>query len=57
MFVTPELVRSLSVERMLGSPAPKEKDGSPRGVRETIRVRLRNLIHKVRPAPSVAQRR
>jgi len=56
-FVTPEPVRSLSVERMVGSPAPEEKGGGPRGVREAIRARLHNLIHKVRRSLSVAQRR
>ena len=56
-FVTPERVRSLSVERMVGSPAPEEKDGSPRGVREATRARLRNLIYKVRRSLSLTQRR
>jgi len=32
-FVTPERVRSLSVERLIGSPAPEETDGGPRAVR------------------------
>ena len=45
-FVTPERVRSLSVERIVGSPTPEETDGSPRANREVIRARLRNLIHK-----------
>jgi len=56
-FITPERVRSLSVERMLGIPAPEEKDGSPRGVREAISARLRDLIHKVRWSFSRAERR
>jgi len=56
-FVTPERVRSLSVERLVGSPAPEETDGSPRGVREGIRARLRNLIHKVRKSLTLTQRR
>jgi len=56
-FVTPERVRSLSVERLVGSPAPEETDGSPRAVREGIRARLRNLIHKVRKSLTLAQRR
>jgi len=56
-FVTPERVRSLSVERLVGSPAPKESDGSPRAVRKGIRARLRNLIHKVRKSLTLAQRR
>ena len=56
-FVTPERVRSLSVERMVGSPAPVEMDGSPRAIREVIRARLRNLIHKVRRSLTLAQRR
>ena len=56
-FVTPERVRSLSVERMVGSPAPVEMDGSPRAIREVIRARLRNLIHKVRRSFTLAQRR
>jgi len=56
-LVTPKRVRSLAVERMVGSPAPEEKDGSPRGVREAIKARLRNFIHKVRRSLSVAQRR
>ena len=55
-FVTPERVRSLSVERLVGSPAPEETDGSPRAVREGIRARLRNLIHKVRKSLTLAQR-
>jgi len=46
-FVTPERVRSLSVERMVGSSTPENPDGSPRAVREVIRARLRNLIHEV----------
>jgi len=36
-FITPERVRSLSVERMVGSPTPEETDGSPRAIREVIR--------------------
>ena len=47
-FFTPERVRSLSVERMVGSPTPQKTDGTPRAIREVIRARLRNLIHKVR---------
>jgi len=54
---TPERVRSFSVERMLGSPTPEETDGSPRAIREVIRARLRNLIHKVRRSLTLAQRR
>jgi len=56
-FVTPERVWSLSVERMVGSPTPEETDGSPRAIREVIRARLRNLIHKVRRSLTLAQRR
>jgi len=56
-FVTPERVRSLSVERLVGSPAPEETDGSPRAVREDTRARLQNLIHKVRMSLTLAQRR
>jgi len=56
-FVTPESVRSLSVERMVGSSTPEETDGSPRAIREVIRARLRNLIHKVRRSLTLAQRR
>jgi len=56
-FVTPERVRSVSVERMVGSPAAVETDGSPRAIREDIRARLRNLIHKVRRSLTLAQRR
>jgi len=56
-FVTPERVRSLSVERLVGSSAPEETDGSPRAVREGIRARQRNLIHKVRKSLTLAQRR
>jgi len=56
-FVTPERVRSLSVERMVGSPTPEETDGIPRAIREVIRARLRNLIHKVRRSVTLAQRR
>ena len=33
-LVTPERVRSLSVERMVGSPKPEETDGSPRAICE-----------------------
>jgi len=55
-FVTPERVRNLSVERLVGSPAPEETDGSPRAVREGIRARLRNLIHMVRKSLTLAQR-
>jgi len=54
---TPERVRSLSVERMLGSPTPEETDGSPRAIRAVIRARLRNLIHNVRRSLTLAQRR
>jgi len=56
-FVTPERVRSLSVERVVGSPTPEETDGSPRAIREVIRARLRNLIHQVRRSLTLAQRR
>jgi len=56
-FVTPERVRSLSVERLVGSPTPEETDSSPRAVREGIPARLRNLIHKVRKSLTLAQRR
>jgi len=56
-FVTPERVRSLSVERMVGSSTPEVTDGSPRAIREVIRARLRNLIRKVRRALTLAQRR
>jgi len=56
-FVTLERVRSLSVERPVGSPAPEETDGSPRTVREGIQARLRNLIHRVRKSLTMAQRR
>jgi len=47
-LVSLERVRSLSVERLVGSPAPEETDGSHRAVRKGIRARLRNLIHQVR---------
>jgi len=56
-FVTPERVRSLSVERMVGCPTPEETDGNPRAIREVIRTRLRNLMHKVRRFLTLAQRR
>jgi len=56
-FVTPERVRSLPVERMVGSSTPEETDGSPRAIREVIRTRLRNMIHKVRRSLTLAQRR
>jgi len=56
-FVSPERVLSLSVERMVGSPKPEETDGNPRAIREVIRERLPNLIHKVRRSLTLAQRR
>jgi len=56
-FVTPERVRSLSVERMVGSPTPEETKGSHWAIREVLRARLRNLIHKVRRSLMLAQRR
>jgi len=56
-IVTLERVRSLSVERLVSSPAPEETDGIPRAVREGIRARLRNLILKVRKSLTLAQRR
>jgi len=56
-LVTPERVRSLSVERMVGSPTPKETDCNPRAIREVIRARIRNLIHKKRRSLTLAQRR
>jgi len=56
-FATPERVRILSVERMVGSPTPEETEGNPRAIREVIRARLRNLIHKVRRSLTLAQRR
>jgi len=56
-FFPPERVRSLSVERMVGSPTPEETDGSPRAIREVIRERHRILIHKVRRSLTLAQRR
>jgi len=56
-FVSPERVRSLSVERVVGSPTPEETDHSPRAIREVIRARLRNLIHKVRRSLTLEQRR
>ena len=55
-FATSERVRSLSVERMMGSAKPEETNGSPRAIREVIRARLRNLIHKVRRSLTLAQR-
>jgi len=42
---------------MVGSPTPEEIYGSPRAIREVIRARLRNLIHKVRRSLPLAQRR
>jgi len=42
---------------MVGSPTPEETDGNPRAIREVIRARLRNLIHKVRRSLTLAQRR
>jgi len=56
-FVTPERVRSLSVELMVGSPTPEETDGSPRAIRKVIQARLRNLIHNLRRSFTLAQRR
>jgi len=56
-FVTPERVRSLSVERLVGSPASEETDGSPQVVREGIRAWLRSLNQKVRKSLTLAQRR
>ena len=56
-FVTPDRVRRLSVERLAGSPATEETDGSPRAVRKGIRERLRSHIHKVRKSVTLAQRR
>jgi len=56
-FVTPECVRSLAVERMVGSSTPEKTDGSPRAVREGIRAQLRNLIHKVRKSLTLSQQR
>jgi len=56
-FLTPQGVRSHSVERMFGSPTPEQTDGNPRAIREVIRARLRNLIHKVRRSLTLAQRR
>jgi len=56
-FVTPERVRTLSVERMVGSPTAEETEGSPRAIRKVIRARLRNLIHKVGRSLTLAQRR
>jgi len=56
-FVTPERVRSLPVERMVGSPTPEETDGSLRAIREVIRSRLRKMIHKVWRSLTLAQRR
>jgi len=56
-FFTPERERSLSVERMVGSPTPEETGGNPPAIREVIRARLRNLIHKVRRSLTLAQRR
>jgi len=56
-FATPERVRSLSVERMVGYQEPEEKGSRPWGFREAIRARLCNLIHIVRRSLSVAQRR
>jgi len=56
-FFTPERVRSLSVELMVGSPTPEETDGNPRAIREVIRTRLRYLMHKVRRSLTLAQRR
>jgi len=56
-FVTPERVRSLSVERMLGSPTSEETNGSPRAIREVIRTRLGHLIQNVRRSLELAQPR
>jgi len=46
-LVTPERIRRLSVERMVGSPTSEETDGSLGPIREVIQARLRYLIHKV----------
>ena len=45
------------MERMVGSPTPKETDGRPRAIHEVTRTRLRNLIHKVRQSLTLAQQR
>jgi len=44
------------MERMVGSPTPEETDGSPQAIRQVIRTKLRNLIHKVRRSLTLAQR-
>ena len=56
-FVTPERVKSLSVERMVASPVKGPSTDNPRAAREQIRARLRNVIHKVRRSLDVAERR
>ena len=45
------------MELMVGSSTPEETDGSARAIHEVIRVRLRDLIHKVRRSLTLAQRR
>ena len=40
---------------MVGSPTPEETKDSPRTIREVIRARLHNLIHKVRWSLTLAQ--
>jgi len=42
---------------MVDSLMPKETEGSPRAIKEAIRARLRNIIHKVRRSLKVPQRR
>ena len=58
-FIAPEQVRTFATKRMVSSPADAEKGigESPWGIRERIRTRLRNLVHKVRKSLEAAQRR
>jgi len=40
---------------MIHLPTPEETNGRPQAIREVIRARLRNLIHKVRRSLTLAQ--
>jgi len=47
-FVSPNCVRSLSVNRMVATRTGEATNKSPRGVLDAIQFRLRSLIHKLR---------
>lgn len=56
-FVIPDRVRTFALDKLPGSPYPKEFTGTARQVREARRAHLRNLAFTVRKNLDLAQKR